>query len=119
MALTFFFPENEWQKTSLQAYEREAIKIQNELNDICRRNTAQAQMRQRENNDEQKLQAKPYFFGKYVWVFQNVIPPKATKQLLKKWRGSFIKTDVHQQGRFYRSSTGCAANYENLKPHFQ
>ena len=26
-------------------------------------------------------------------------------------------TEVHQQGRFYRLSTGRAANYENLKPH--
>ena len=25
-------------------------------------------------------------------------------------------TDVHQQGRFYRFSTGRAADYENLKP---
>ena len=27
-------------------------------------------------------------------------------------------TEVHQQGRFYRLSTGRAANYENMKPHF-
>ena len=27
-------------------------------------------------------------------------------------------TEVHQQGRFYRLSTGRAAHYENLKPHF-
>ena len=26
-------------------------------------------------------------------------------------------TEVHQQGRFYRLSTGRAAHYENLKPH--
>ena len=26
-------------------------------------------------------------------------------------------TEVHQQGRFYRLSTGRAAYYENLKPH--
>ena len=26
-------------------------------------------------------------------------------------------TEVHQQGRFYRLSTGQAAHYENLKPH--
>ena len=26
-------------------------------------------------------------------------------------------TEAHQQGRFYRSSTGRAAHYENLKPH--
>ena len=26
-------------------------------------------------------------------------------------------TEVHQQGRFYRLSTGRAAHYEKLKPH--
>ena len=35
----------------------------------------------------------------------------------KKWRGPFMITDVHQQVRFYRLSTGRAAHYENLKPH--
>ena len=55
--------------------------------------------------------------GQYVWVFQNVILPKGTKKLLKKWRGPFRITEVHQQGRFYRLSTGRAAHYENLKSH--
>ena len=26
-------------------------------------------------------------------------------------------TEVHQQGRFYRLSTGRVAHYENMKPH--
>ena len=26
-------------------------------------------------------------------------------------------TEVHQEGRFYRLSTGRAAHYENIKPH--
>ena len=77
----------------------------------------QAQMRQRKKCDEKIVQAKPYAVGQYVWVFQNVIPPKGTKKLLKKWRGPFMITEEHQQGRFYRLSTGRAAHYENLKPH--
>ena len=105
------------ERTSPQAYVKEAIKRQQELNELCRRNTAQAQMRQRRKYDEKILRAKPYEVGQYVWVFQNVIPPKGTKKLLKKWRGPFMITEVHQQGRFYRLSTGRAAHYENLKPH--
>ena len=62
------------------------------------------------------LQAKPYAVGQYVWVFQNIIPPNGTKKLLKKWRGPFMITEVHQPGRFYRLSTGRAAHYEILKP---
>ena len=42
---------------------------------------------------------------------------KGTKKLLKKWRGPFQITEVHQGGRFYRLSTGRAAHYENIKPH--
>ena len=80
---------------------KEAVRRQQELNELCRRNTAQAQMRQWKKYDEKALQAKPYAVGQYVWVFQNIITPKGTKKLLKKWRGPFMITEVHQQGRFY------------------
>ena len=63
------------------------------------------------------LQAKPYAEGQYFWAFQDIIHPKGTKKLLMKWRGPFMITEVHQQGRFYRLSTGRAAHYENLKLH--
>ena len=33
----------------------------------------------------------------------------------KKWRGMI--TEVHQEGRVYRLSTGRAAHYKNIKPH--
>ena len=115
ITLTFFYPEYKGKRTSPQAYVKEAIRRQQELNELCRRNTAQAQMRQRKKYDEKLLQAKPYEVGQYVWVFQNVITPKGTKKLLKKWRGPFMITEVQQQGRFYRLSTGRAAHYENLK----
>ena len=116
MPLPFFNPEYEGKRTSPQAYVKEAIRRQQELNELCRRNTAQAQMRQRKKYDEKILQAKPYAVGQNVWVFQNVIPPKRTKKLHKKWRRPFMITEVHQQRRFYRLSTGRAAHYENLKP---
>ena len=93
------------------------IRRQQELNDLCRRNTQQAQARQRKRFDKKAGGAKAYSVGDYVWVFQNVIPPKGTKKLLKKWRGSFMTTEVHQEGRFYRLSTVRAAHYENIKLH--
>ena len=117
MPLAFFYSEYKGKKTSPEAYVKEAVKRQQELNELFRRNTAQAQMRQRKKYDEKILQAKPYAVGQYVWVFQKIIPPKGTKKLLKKWRGPFMITEVHQQGRLYRLSTGCAAHCENLKPH--
>ena len=99
LPLTFFYPEYEEKKTSPQVYVRDVIRRQQELNDLCRRNTQQAQARQR------------------VWVFQNVIPPKRTKNLLKKWKGPFMITEVHQERHFFRLSAGRAAHYENIKPH--
>ena len=35
----------------------------------------------------------------------------------KKLRGTFMITEVHQEGRSYRLSTGRAAHYENIKLH--
>ena len=116
MPLTFFYPEYEGKKTSAQTYVKEAVKRQQELNELCRRNTAQAQMRRRKKYDEKRLKAKPYAVGQYVWVFQIITPPKGDKKLLKYWRGSVMLTEVHQQRRFYRLSTGHALHYENLKP---
>ena len=90
MPLTFFYPEYEGKRASPQAYVKEAIRRQQEINELCRRNTAQAQIRQRKKYDERILQTKPYEVGQYVRVFQNNIPLKGTKKLLKKWRGPFM-----------------------------
>ena len=117
MPLTFFYPEFEGKKTSPQVYVRDVIRRQQELNDLCRQKNQQAQARQRKKFDKKAADAKAYSVGDYVWLFQNVIPPKGTKMLLKKWRGPFMITEVHQEGHFYRLSTGRAAHYENIKPH--
>ena len=61
---------------------KEAVRRQQELNEVCRRNTAKAQMRHRKKYDEKLLRVKPYAVEQYVWVFQNVIHPKGTKKLL-------------------------------------
>ena len=65
MPLTLFYPKYERKKTSPQAYVKEAVQRQQELNELCRRNTAQAQMRQRKKYDEKILQAKPHAVGQY------------------------------------------------------
>ena len=90
------------------------IRRQQELNDLCRRNTQQAQARQKKSYDKKAAGAKTYLVGDYVWVFQNVIP---SKEASKEVEGPFMITEVHQEGRFYRLSTGRAAHFENLKPH--
>ena len=84
LPLTFFYPEYEGKKTSPQVYVRDLIRRQQELNDLCRRNTQQTQARQRKKFDTKAAGAKAYSMGDYVWVFQNVIPPKGTKKLLNE-----------------------------------
>ena len=84
LPMTFFYPEYEAKKTSPQVYVRDVIRRQQELNDLCRRNTQQAQARQRKRFDKKAAGAKTYSVGDCVWVFQNVIPPKEMKKLIKK-----------------------------------
>ena len=86
LPLTLFYPEYEDKKTSPQVYVRDVIRLQQELNDLCRQNTQQAQSRQRKRFAKKAAGAKAYSVGNYVWVFQKVIPSKGTKKLLKKWR---------------------------------
>ena len=96
---------------------RDVIRRQQDLNYLCRRNTQQAQIRQKRRFDKRTADGKTYSVGDYVWVFQKVVPPKRTKKVLKKWRGPFQMTEVHQGGGFYRLNTGRAAHDENIKPH--
>ena len=89
LPLTFFYPEYEGKKTAPQTYVRDVIRRQQDLNDLCRRNMRQAQIRQKRRFDKRTADAKAYSVGNYVWVFQEVVPPKGTKKLLKNWRGPF------------------------------
>ena len=60
MLLTFFYPEYEGEKTSPQVCVLDVIRRQQELNDLCRRNTQQAQAGQRKRFDKRAACAKAY-----------------------------------------------------------
>ena len=47
LPLTFFYPQYEGKRTAPQTYVRDVIRRQQDLNDLCRRNTQQAQIRQK------------------------------------------------------------------------
>ena len=100
LQLTFFYPENEEKRTAPQTYVRDVIRIQQDLNDLCRRNTQQAQIRQKRRFDKRTGDAKAYSVGDYVWVLLKWRGPFHSNYL-KKWRGPFQITEVHQGGRFY------------------
>ena len=101
LPLTFFYPKYEGKRTAPQTYVREVIRRQQDLNNLCRRNMQQAQIRQKKKFDRRTADAKAYSVGDRVWVFQEVVPPKGSKKFLKKWRGPFQITEVHQGDRFY------------------
>ena len=79
LPLTFFYPEYEENKTAPQTYVRDVIRRRQDLNDLCRRNTQQAQVRQKGRFDKRTADAKAYSVGDYVWAFQEVVPTKGTK----------------------------------------
>ena len=84
LPLTFFYPEYERKKTAPQTYVRDVIRRQQDLNDSCRRNKQQAQIRQKRRFDKRTADAKTYSVGDFVWVFQEVVPPKGTKKINEK-----------------------------------
>ena len=49
--MTFFYPEYEGKRTAPQMYVRDVIRRQQDLNDLCRRNTQQAQIRQKRTKE--------------------------------------------------------------------
>ena len=84
LPLTFFYPEYEGKRTAPQTYVRDVIRRQQDLNDLCRRNTQQAQISQKRRFDRRTADAKAHSVGDYVWVFQEVVPPKGTKKIIKE-----------------------------------
>ena len=73
LPVIFFYPEYEVEKTLPQVYVRDVIRRQQELNDLCRRNTQQARARQSKRFDKKAAAANAYSVGDYAWVFQIVI----------------------------------------------
>ena len=117
LPLTFFYPEYEGKRTAPQTYVRDVIRRQQDLNDLCRRNAQQAQIRQKGGLIKEQPMQKPTQLAITSGCSRKWFHQKEPKKLLKKWRGPFQITEVHQGGRFYRLSTGRAAHYENIKPH--
>ena len=91
LPLMFFYPEYEGQKTAPQTYVRGVIRRQQEINDLCRRNTQQAQIRQKRRFDKRTADANAYSVDDYVRVFQEVVQPKGTKKITKKSGAAHFK----------------------------
>ena len=84
LPFSFFYTEYEGKRTAPQTYVRDVLRRQQDLNDLCMRNTQQAQIRQKRRFDERTADAKAYSVGYYVWVFQEVVPPKRNQKIIKE-----------------------------------
>ncbi len=83
MPLVYFYPEFEKITESPSQYVRKTIERQQELNELVRVNTQQAQLRQKRNFDKGCRGPKAYKVGDWVWVFCKIIPAGGTAKLLR------------------------------------
>ena len=101
---------------SKEEFVEHLLARQQEIHELVRRNTHQAQLRQKLKFDRH-LKAKAQAVGDAVWVFRHIIPKGGTRKLIRAWRGPHKVTDVLQDGRLYVLHTGQKVHYERLKKH--
>ena len=99
-----------------EAYVDHVLARQQEIHDLVRRNTHQAQLRQKLKYDR-AIQARAYQPGELVWVFCRYVPQKGSPKLMRAWRGPHKVVQVFQDGRVYVLDTGQKVHFERLKPH--
>ena len=85
--LTFLYPEFAARSfESHAAYVEHILARQQEIHDLVRRNTHQAQLRQKLKY-HRAIRANAYNVGDPVWVFCRYVPQKESPKLMKAWRG--------------------------------
>ena len=115
--LTFLYPEFAAKSfESHEAYVDHVLARQQEIHDLVRRNTHQAQLRQKLKYDR-AIQARAYQVGELVWVFCRYVPQKGSPKLMRAWRGPHKVIQDFQDGRVYVLDTGQKVHFERLKPH--
>ena len=115
--LTFLYPEFAAKFFDThEAYVDHVLARQQEIHDLVRRNTHQAQLRQKLKYDR-AIQARAYQPGELVWVFCRYVPQKGSPKLMRAWRGPHKVVQVFQDGRVYVLDTGQKVHFERLKPH--
>ena len=115
--LTFLYPEFAAKSFDThEAYVDHVLARQQEIHDLVRRNTHQAQLRQKLKYDR-AIRARAYQPGELVWVFCRYVSQKGSPKLMRAWRGPHKVVQVFQEGRVYVLDTGQKVHFERLKPH--
>ena len=108
--LTFLYPEFAAKSFDThEAYVDHVLARQQEIHPLVRRNTHQAQLRQKLKYDR-AIRARAYQPGELVWVFCRYVPQKGSPKVMRAWRGPHKVVQVFQ-------STGQKVHFERLKPH--
>ena len=103
--LSFIYPEFARRFDCKEEFVKHLLARQQEIHELVRRNTQQAQLRQK-LKFYRHLKAKAHAVGDAVWVFCHIIPKGGTRKLIRAWRGPLKITDVLQDGRLYLLDTG-------------
>ena len=115
--LTFLYPEFAAKSFDThEAYVDHVLARQQEIHDLVRRNTHQAQLRQKLKYDR-AIRARAYQPGELVWVFCLYVLQKGSPKLMRAWRGPHKIVQDFQEGRVYVLDTGQKVHFERLKPH--
>ena len=113
--MEFMFPDY---NNPLRRSPHDYIKLlQNNLHqvhELVRRNTEQAQVRQRRTHDK-RVKATQYKVGDYVTVFVNVAPATGMHKLTPKWTGPYQITKVHDDGATYTINDTTRVHYDRIK----
>ena len=110
--LTFLYPEFAAKSFEThEAYVDHVLARQQEIHDLVRRNTHQAQLRQKTKYDR-AIQARAYQPGELVWIFCRYVPQKGSPKLMRAWRGPHKIVQVFQDGRVYVLDTGQKVHFE-------
>ena len=87
ISLTCLYPEFVTRSfESHEAYVEHILARQQEIHDLVRRNTHQAQHRQKLKYDR-AIRANAYKLGEPAWVFCRYVPQRGSPKLMKAWRG--------------------------------
>ena len=115
--LTYLYPAFATQSfPTHDAYVDHVLARQQEIHDLVRRNTLQAQLRQKPKYDR-AIRAKAYRKGDLVWVFCRYVPQKGSPKHMRAWRAPHHIVHTLQDGRVYNLDTGQNVHFERLKPH--
>ena len=115
--LTYLYPEFAARSFETHgAYVEHILARKQEILDLVRRNTHQAQQRQKLKYDR-AIRANAYNVGDPVWVFCRYVPQKGSPKLMRAWRGPHKVVHVLQDGRVYILDSGQKVLFERLKPH--